>query len=95
MKRQKAEAVALIQAAPTPVSKTADDLPPGPWFVWQSLDDNSINVSSAATKEFICLVGRVAEGDYDADRVRRIAEAIASLPTLIGQRDDIPHTGDK
>ena len=56
---------------------------PGPWMVWQSKQDNSLNVAAVKDRAFICEVGKIAEDDSDADTIRADARLIAAAPELL------------
>jgi hypothetical protein len=56
---------------------------PGPWMVWNSLRDNSVNVAAVKDRAFVCEVGKIADGDSDAGVIKSDAALIAAAPDLL------------
>lgn len=56
----------------------------GPWKVWTSTADNSVNVSAEGTMDFVCECGKIADEDSgdDFDRIRADARLISAAPEL-------------
>ena len=72
----------LISEQTQPMSKAGLHTP-GPWIVWQSKRDNSLNVAAVKDRAFVCEVGKIAEAASDADTIRADAHLIAAAPELI------------
>lgn len=71
----------LIQAATEPVLKSGDHTP-GPWKVWQSRIDNSINVHGP-DHMFVCEVGKISGDAYSDSTVKADARLIAAVPQML------------
>lgn len=56
---------------------TPDPIPPRPWMVWISSGGNSVNVSSAVTREFVCECGYGPEAREVAELIVRLANTEA------------------
>lgn len=62
-------------------TQTATQITPGPWKVWRSIVDGSVNVANHAG-EYVSLVGRT-NGASDDQRIESDARLIAAAPEML------------